>query len=475
MMLQNALDSQLKSSRPCGTCAHPDPMHSLSKFAFLARIFSCVSLLLPISLQAQTRTALPRRGQPPVAPAAPVDPASLPQGSPSTDRGNTLSPPPAIDWKEIARLPSVPGFETQPGVAGMFAGSQGLFLLVAGGANYTEGQALNEAPKAYWDKIFVLEKAPKEDGNHQYTWRPSGFDLPQAIAYGASVTIDDGLLCIGGRGVDQCFADCFVLRWNAAQSKVESQPFPKLPSPLAHMSAARIGNIVYVVGGRETSHGRATKTFLALDLSQQSNPATFAWQKLPAWDGPARIHALASAGTDGETESLYVCGGRNPGAGAEDFLTDLHRYDPKKKAWYVLGDALDPAGNTATLMAAPAFFVPPHHLVVVGGTDQKLIELMEDNAHRQATQDMTESADRRKLNQLIMENFPGYSRNVMAFDIIASEWSVIKTNFPDRPPVATVVVPWDGSYVIPGGETGPGKRSNKIWEASVKKKARIIE
>ena len=384
-------------------------------------------------------------------------------------------PPPEIEWKEIARLPTVAGFETQPGVAGMFAGAQDLFLIVAGGANYAVGQPWNEAPKAYWDKIFVLEKTRKDDGNHTYKWLEAGMELPHALAYGASVNVGDGLLCIGGCSVEKCYDECFVLRWNVAESKVESVPFPKLPAPLAHMSAAKIGNMVYVIGGQETTTGRATKTFLALDLAQRTNPESFAWQKLPAWDGPARIHALASEGSDGETESLYVCGGRNPGGGTEDFLTDLHRYDPVKKSWAVMGSALDPAGNTATLMAAPAFFVPPHHLVVVGGTDEKLIQLLEDNARRLAVVDPTESADRRKLNQLIMENFPGYSRNVMAFDIVSSEWTVIKGSFPDRPPTATVVVPWDGSYVIPGGETGPGRRSNKFWEASVKKKARIVE
>lgn len=440
--------------------------------ALLPRLLSLTLVCWMTSPLLAQRTVTSRR---PVPVAPTVDPATLPQGSPPQG-GDTLMPPPDIEWKEIAHLPTVPGFETQPGVAGLYAGAQDLFLIVAGGANYAAGQAWNEAPKAYWDKIFVLEKKPRNDGNHQYTWLPAGLDLPQALAYGASVNLGDGLLCIGGRTVEQCSADCFELRWNVATSKVELTPFPKLPAPLAEMSAVKIDNIIYIVGGRESTQGRATKTFLSLDLAQRTNPASFTWQRLPAWDGSARVLALAAAGSDGDYESLYLCGGRNPGGAADDdFLTDLHRYDPRKKTWSVLGNALDPAGQTATLMAAPAFFVPPHHLVVVGGTDEKLMALLEDNGHRQAAQDLVESADRRKLNQLIMENFPGYSRNVMAFDIVASEWSLIKGSFPDRPPVATVVVPWDGSYVIPGGETGPGKRTNKVWEASVKKKARVVE
>lgn len=445
------------------------------------RVSLICSLLAPACLLAAPAI----RGRAPAAkrigpaiPAAPVDPSQLPKGSPDSSKGDTLLPPPQIEWKDIAKLPPIPGFESQPGVAGAFAGSNDLFLIIAGGANFAAGQAYNEAPRAYWNKIFVLEKIRSEDGNHKYTWLPSGIDLPRETAYGASVNIGDGVLCIGGRNVDKCFAECYLLNWNAAQAKLEMTDFPKLPTPLAHMSAVKIENTVYVVGGRETTLGKGTNTFLSLDLTQRNNPAAFAWQKLPSWDGPGRIHALAAAGSDGDYESLYLCGGRNPGGSSdEDFLTDLHRYDPRKKSWAVLGNALDPQGNTATLMAAPAFFVPPHHLVVVSGTDERLISLLEDNAHRATTKDQTdptEAADRKKLNQLIMENFPGYSRNVMAFDIIASEWSMIGT-FPERPPVATVVVPWDGNYVIPCGETGPGKRSNVIWQASVKKKARVVE
>lgn len=443
-------------------------------FSFLRRLSP---LLVSIGLALSSAQAQPRpvrRGPAiPVAPAtSPAAPA--PTGSPASATGDTLSPPPQIEWKEIAQLPAPAGFKEQPGVAGAFAGASGLFLIVAGGANYLAEQTPEAAPRAYWNNIYVLEKIRSEDGRHQYKWRPSGLELPRALAYGASVNTDDGLLCMGGRTVEQCFSDCFLLRWNASLSKVELEEFPKLPVPLAHMASAKIGNVVYVLGGRETVTGRATRSFFVLDLTRRGT-ADFIWKRLAPWDGSPRIHPLASSGTDGETESLYLCGGRNPGGGeGEDFLTDLHRYDPVKNTWAVLGNALDPAGNTAALMAAPAFFVPPHHLVVVSGTDERLTALLEDNAHRVATKDATESTDRKKLNQTILANFPGYSRNVMAFDIVASEWSFIGS-FPDRPPVTTPVVPWDGNYIIPSGETGPGQRSPVIWQASVMKKARIVE
>lgn len=439
------------------------------------------SLWLAVSASGAPPRALPSQGRPAPAPAprsaaapAPAIPASPAQLPPvATAAGDTILPPPQIEWKAIAELPAPPGFESQTGVAGAFAGSQDKILLIAGGANYAAGQAWTEAPKAYWNKIYVLEKTPSEDGNHRYAWRDARAELPAEVAYGACVTLPEGVLCIGGRNVDRCFAECRLLHWNAGEKRVEITDFPSLPQPLSNASAVKLGDTVYVIGGRELSLGRATNTFLALDLTKKADANAFVWQKLPSWDGPPRLNALAAAGTDGETESLYLCGGRNPG-GADDFLTDLHRYDPVKKTWSMLGNALDATGNAATLMAAPAFFVPPHHLVVVGGTDQKLIELMESNSRRISNSDPEEAEDRRKLSSVLMENFPGYSRNVMAFDIVASEWILLGT-FPERPPVANPVVYWDGGMIIPGGETGPGRRTNKIWLASVKKKARIVE
>ncbi len=406
-----------------------------------------------------------------VRPAASEKPLPVPSSPP---QGDMLLPPPQIEWREIARLPPAPGFAEQPGLAGAFAGAQGLHLIIAGGANYAAGQAWDEAPRAYWNQIYVLEKERNDtDGNHQYHWVPAGAELPQAIAYGASISVPEGLLCIGGRTVERCYADCLLLHWNEEQQKVDVLEFPRLPVPLANHAAVKIDNMIYVMGGRETTVGRATNDFYMLDLSRQHDPKTFVWQKATPWDGAPRIGPLAAVGSDNAGESLYLCGGRNPG-GNPDFLSDLHRFDPRTRSWAILGSAVDASGNAATLMSAPTFFVPPHHLVVVGGTDEHLTALLEDNARRIDTKDPAEAADRKKLLRAILENFPGYSRNVMAFDIIASEWSLIGT-FPERPPVATSVVNWDLNIIIPGGETGPGQRTAKIWQATVKKKARVVE
>jgi N-acetylneuraminic acid mutarotase len=62
----------------------------------------------------------------------------------------------------------------------------------------------------------------------------------------------------------------------------------------------------------------------------------------------------------------------------------------------------------------------------------------------------------------------------MAYDAEVGEWSSIG-NFPGKACLTTPSVNWDGAIIVPGGETGPGKRSPLIWQATVRKKAAVVE
>jgi N-acetylneuraminic acid mutarotase len=288
------------------------------------------------------------------------------------------------------------------------------------------------------------------------------------------VPLEAGFLIIGGNDVEKCFAECYQVNWDAAGNTVTLKDFPKLPRPLSNCAAALIGDTVYVLGGREKPHGPGTRTFLSLNLKAAGTPE-FAWKENPAWDGPARFDGLAVAGFDGDSDDLYLLGGRNPNPLNAGFLADLHRYDPLKKSWAILGNALDHKGQVSTFLASPALYVPPHHMLLIGSSDQNLISYVEGVGRRmESTEDAQEKADCRKLVDEAMKNFPGYSRNALVFDMRSSDWIKIGT-FPERPPVAAPVVPWQGGMVIPCGELGPGKRSGQIWECRVKKKARLIE
>lgn len=405
-----------------------------------------------------------------------ANPSALPAQAvpPPPLEADMIHPAPKIEWESIATLPARPGFDKAEGLAGTFAGVQGDLLLMAGGTNYAGLPFSQGAHRAWWPDIYVLQRRYTADQKTVYEWLPAGAELPRHLAYGASASLPDGVLCIGGAELNQVTGACFLMRYNPDTKRVEFEDYPSLPKPLACATAVRIGTTVYLLGGTaRMPAGPATNTFLALDLAKKGDPKNFVWKELPAWDGPGRIFPVAAASLENGVESIYLCGGRDPG-NAPDFLTDLHKYNPVKKDWALLGDIVDPQGHPSSVMAAPAFHVPPHHLVIVSGTDQELVKMMEHNQRQPEGVDATEVLARQRYNQLLLENYPGYTRAVMAYDAEVGEWSSIG-NFPGKACLTTPTVNWDGAIIIPGGETGPGQRSPLIWQATVRKKAAVVE
>ena len=389
--------------------------------------------------------------------------------------GDTIHVPPKIEWEKIAELADTDG-KKLGGYAGMFAGAHGDVLILAGGTDFPGAMPWEGGTRAFSDAVHVLERTVGDDRMPRYAWVESGVKLSEAMGCGASVSLKDGLLCVGGATDAGVRDGCFLLSWNAGERKVGQTEFPKLPQPLAWASAALVKNTVYVLGGTgELPRSRAVNSFYALDLSKRdAGGAAFAWKALPPWDGPPRMLAVAAASMEGGSEYLYLCGGRNPG-GEPDFLTDLHRYNPVRKDWALLGDIIDPRGHPCAIVGAPAFHVPPHHLVIVSGTDETLTQVMESQARDLKEIDDAEKNRRRDYNRLLMEKFPGYTRTVLGYDAGIGEWNHLG-HFPGTPCLTNPAVNWDGQIVIPGGETGPGRRSPEIWMGTIRKKpAAVIE
>ena len=391
-----------------------------------------------------------------------------------TELTDTIHIPPKIEWEKIADLPPRHGEAKNPGLAGVFAGAQDDVLLIAGGTNFPQGSPWNGGPRAVYGDIYVLERTQKPDGLPTFAWTSPNADLPAPLSYGASVSLPDGVLCMGGATLNNVQDACFLLTWNKAARKVETTPFPKLPKPLACHTAVLLQDIVYVIGG--TSHLKTlapTSSFYALDLKQRRAGTAFTWKALPAWDGPPRVFPVAAASLEGEVESIYLCGGRQPG-GEPDFLIDLHKFNPLKKDWSILGDVVDRRGHPGHVMATAAFHVPPHHFVVVGGMDEDITRLLERNARELKELDETERERRKKYEAKLLEDFPGYPRTVLGYDAEIGEWNHIG-NFPGMVPLTNPAVNWESQIIIPGGETGPGRRSGEIWAATVRKKPIVIE
>jgi N-acetylneuraminic acid mutarotase len=316
-------------------------------------------------------------------------------------------------WEKLPSLPDPEGF------AGCFAGVSGGALLVAGGTRFPGKKPWEGGEKAWYDTVFVLEKP---DG----TWRRAG-RLPRALGYGVSVTLDDGVLCIGGASATRHHADCFLLRWH--DGRLTTTKMPSLPRACAYLAGAKAGSVVYVAGGIEAPDSTSClKTFWSLDLAKKD--AT--WQERKPWPGPARILAVPAA----HEETFFLLSGADLSAGKDGrpvrtYLRDAYSYDPDR-GWRELPDLPRPV--VAAASPAP---VLAGRLLVVSGDDGRNVHFEPRDKH------------------------PGFPRGVLSYDLRDSSWKSLGECPLSR---ATVpAVPWRGRVVIPGGETRPGVRSPEVW------------
>ncbi len=326
---------------------------------------------------------------------------------PSAKEATTFS------WSALPDLPDALG------VAGPVAGVSGDALVVAGGANFPGGFPWAGGKKVWHDAAFILPAGATN-------WL-SGQKLPHPLAYAVSLTTPRGILVAGGSDADRHYADCFLLRWNG--SRLETEPLPPLPLPVANAAGAIAGDTVFVAGG-ETAPGAtaAITNVWMLNLS-----GTAAWMPLPAWPGPAR--SLAAGGA--QAGQFVLVGGvalsaDEAGKPRRSYLRDAYAWSPKTRAWRSLARAPYP------IAAAPAPLpaVGASHLFVMGC----------DDGSRYGFEPALEH--------------PGFNPGLLAYDLVTDTWARFASL-----PCARVTVPavtWNGSLVVPSGEMRPGVRSPNV-------------
>ncbi|MHC4296279.1 MAG: sodium:solute symporter family protein [Planctomycetota bacterium] len=335
-----------------------------------------------------------------------------------------------IQWSQLPDLPDALG------VAGAFSGVSSGALIVAGGANFPEplfkdNQVNPLAKKVWWDHLYVLAGPDAQ-------WQTSGV-LPRPLAYGASVTTAEGVICIGGSDADRHYSDVFMLLWT--DGRIEREDFPALPRPCANTAAAMLGTTIYVAGGQESPDAReAMKNFWALDLSQ----GDLQWVELDPWPGAGRILPVAAA----QDSSFFLFSGcrlltDEYGSVQREYLTDAYRFTPGNGGdiagkWKKIADVPAPVVAAPT----PAISAGQSHILVLGGDHGKY-----------ATRNLE-----------LMDRHPGFSTDVLAYHTITDTWT--KAGTLPAGHVTAAVVEWGDNVVIPSGEIRPGMRSPKVFSGT---------
>ena len=316
-----------------------------------------------------------------------------------------------FSWKTL------PDFPDGIGVALPYTGVSNGALIIAGGTHF-EGEG-EDRKKVWTNSIYVYEKGSS-------AWK-GAFTLEKPLSYGASVNIDQGMLCMGGSDPEKCYADVFLLEW--IDGKIRQTSWPDLPEPCMYIAAALVGNVVYVAGGQQmVDTDKPTETlrnFWALDLSSD----TPVWEELEPWPGPGRILPVTAS----QGGSFYLFSGTDlveteDGSPGRKYLKDAYRYSPEDRKWRRLTDS----PRVLFASASPAFDFEESEIAICGGYEGA----------------DTGSSEEEKAMRV------GLFRDIFIYNTESDTWSM-NGEIPSNQ-IVTNATKWGDSYVIPSGEVGGG-------------------
>lgn len=350
-----------------------------------------------------------------------------------------------LNWSNWPALPAAPSETNQPGLAGAFTGIHEGMLILAGGANFPAGPAWDGGKKVYQRQTYLFDLQLNR-------WIENNlFLLDSPLAYGLSISIAEGLLCLGGELDGKPTDQVFLLKWKQEAQVLSQAPLPSLPQPLANLSGDISGREVYIAGTR-TATGE--KIFAKLNLDHLED----GWKKLKPWPGPPRTHAVGIVQNNGETNCFYLFKGRYK---AEDsktttFLSDSWIYDPKKDEWA----AIKPSNASAIPMAAgTGLAIGANHILLIGGDEGLIFNQIEEMNAKLLGGPSPSSL--RVARDSLMKYHPGFSSTVWSFHTITQTWTKFG-DIPHTPPVTTQAVKWNDKIILASGEISPCIRTDAM-------------
>jgi len=350
----------------------------------------------------------------------------------------TLNKNQSFTWGELPAIPDKFGF------AGAFSGVAGGVLIVAGGANFPDGGAPWTGSKKVWtDKVFALDKTDGE-------WKLVG-KLPEPMGYGVTVSIDGKLICVGGSNELGHSAKVYAISYHKGELQIEK--LKDLPQPLANMSGALVKGKLYIAGGLAKPDAQeASNVFYEIDLAKGDKAN---WNMLETWPGEPRMLAVAGNCSG----KFYLFSGTNllknaAGELERKYLTDAFCYEPEK-GWKKLASL----PNAVVAAPGPAY-TKGKSLLVFGGDDGSLA----------------------KQAAGLKEKHPGFSDQILAFEVKTNQWSVVGKIYKEIkadagvnpngsiwPAVTSSLVIWNNLLVFPSGEVRPAIRTPRIITATIHK------
>lgn len=114
-----------------------------------------------------------------------------------------------MQWENSLLLPGCTGMLKNVGLAGAYSGIVEDKLLVLGGANFPDKYPWEGGVKTWWSTLYSYDL-------HMDKWTVYDDFLNSPLAYGVSICLPEGLLCIGGCDRMQCSDKVFLINLNSA-------------------------------------------------------------------------------------------------------------------------------------------------------------------------------------------------------------------------------------------------------------------
>ncbi len=350
-----------------------------------------------------------------------------------------------MQWKIAAQLPASNSRPTALGFAGPVTGVHNDKLIVGGGANFPDSMPWQGGKKKYYDEVFVYVKNKKAIALYRKTFR-----LLSPIAYSANCSTPQGIIYAGGENEKGISNKVFLVQWDGVNETIVTKNLPDLPAAVTNAAAVFYNNIVYIAGGETVS--AASDQFYFLDMNNKAA----GWNTLPAIPKPVS-HTVLTAQTNADHGSIYITGGRKKNtSGISELYSCVFRFDIRKNQWE------EKASLPYALSAGTGIAAGSNSILIFGGDKGDTFHKTE--ALIAAINSEKNEGRKAELNQqknTLQASHPGFSKEVLMYNIELNEWTVVGC-IPFDSPVTTTAVKWDDKVIIPSGEIRAGVRTPQI-------------
>ena len=346
------------------------------------------------------------------------------------------------------------------GVSAPFAGSLGPNLIVAGGCNFPDVPAARGGQKRFYSDIYELPHAAQASNEE---WHKIG-QLPRPLAYGVSVTVSHGVVCVGGTSDGKKSSALAYLLHTDRHHRLLVDSLPSLPKALDNMAGAFGGGYIYVAGG--LSDGKTTNAAYRLRY-----PGGRRWERLPDFPGRPRVQPAAAVQNGATTQCFYLAGGFAPSTDAERAVahTDALCYNPQTRQWTRTVPITPEGREPLTLAGAFATTSGCAHIVFVGGVNKERFEAAVNRPQQIAEAELAYEKYRTQAALAYLDSlrteaasymlYPAewyrFNAELVIYHTITDTW-VTESHSPLLARAGAAFIPCGKEWIVVGGETKPG-------------------